>query len=137
MEAQVAYASHKNNVVPRMGKIRESSIMEIEMDEMGIIRNCNGTCEQMVGFRRDELVSHPISMLIHRLSEYPLILNHDLNPVLDYLCHCGMLFQIENKAGDAFLSQIRFVYLRHFKVPRVRLLASPTAQGYSGPPVLS
>jgi PAS domain S-box-containing protein len=136
MEAQTGYASAKNDGTAAVHQLFESSMIEIDLDEAGIIRNCNGACEQMVGFMREELVSHPISMLIRKLSEYQLVLNHDLNPVLDYICHCGMLFQVKTKAGALFFSQLRFVYLQNLKVPMVRLLASPMAPGYNGPPIL-
>lgn len=136
MQAQAGYTSYTSSGTTDGAQLHESSMIEIDMDERGLIRNCNGTCEEMVGFSRDELVSRPISLLIRTLSEYQLILDHDLNPVLDYICHCGMLFQVKSKAGDTFLSQIRFVHLQHLKVPKVRLLASPMAPGYSGPPIL-
>ena len=136
MEAQAAYTFDQNDGTAALVQCHESSMIEIELDETGIIRNCNGACEQMVGFRKEELVSRPISMLIRKLSEYQLVLNHDLNPVLDYICHCGMLFQVKRKAGAPFFSQLRFVHLQNLKVPIVRLLASPMAPGYSGPPVL-
>lgn len=134
MDAQTGVTSHKNiNGKEVLQTLRESTVIEIELDEEGIIRSCNGVCEEMVGFRREELVSRPISMLVRKLSEYQIVLNHNLNPVLDYICHCGMPFQMINKAGDTFFSQIKFVYLNHLKVPTVRLLAIPMAPGYRGP----
>lgn len=136
MEAQAGYAFDNNDGTAAVAQCYESSMIEIDLDETGIIRDCNEACEQIVGFRREELVSHPISMLIRKLSEYQVVLNHDLNPVLDYICHCGMLFQVKRKAGAPFFSQLRFVYLQNLKYPMVRLLASPMAPGYSGPPVL-
>lgn len=136
MEALAAVTSDLNSAISGVPQLQAPPMIEIELDEAGIIRNCNGTCEAMVGFSRDELVSHPISMLIHKLAEFPLILNHDLNPVLDYLCHCGMPFQVERKAGGTFFSEVRFIHLQHLKTPRLRLLASPVVPGRSGPPML-
>lgn len=133
MDVQIGYTSEKNNGAASITPHYESTVMEIELDEKGIIRDCNDTCEELVGFKREELVSMPISMLIRKLSEYQIILNHNLNPVLDYICHCGMPFQVKGKAGDTFFSQIKFVHLRHLKVPMIRLLASPMAPGYNGP----
>jgi PAS domain S-box-containing protein len=133
MDAQPGYTSHdhheKAGALPR----HDSAVMEIELDEKGIIRNCNSICEELVGFTREELVARPISLLIRKLSEYQIVLNHHLNPVLDYICHCGMPFQVMNKAGETFFSQIRFVHMQHLKEPTVRLLASPMAPGYNGP----
>jgi PAS domain S-box-containing protein len=133
MDAQTGIISEKNKGKETMERHYEPTMIEIELDESGIIRNCNGICEELVGFTREELVSKPISMLIRKLSEYQIILNHNLNPVLDYICHCGMPFQMKNKAGDTFYSEIRFVYLSHLRVPKVRLLATPMAPGYNGP----
>lgn len=133
MERQIGVISGNNKgdeII--MEPLHESAVIEIELDERGFIRNCNGACEELVGFRKDELVSKPISMLVRKLAEYQLVLNHTLNPVLDYICHCGMPFQMKNKAGETFFSQIRFVHLQHLQVPVVRLLASPMASGYQG-----
>lgn len=137
MDAQRAVTSDNNNDKEVLAVLHESTVIEIELDEEGIIRNCNGICEELVGFRKEELISKPISMLVRKLSEYQLILNHTLNPVLDYICHCGMPFQMKNKAGETFFSQIKFVYLQHLKVPKVRLLAIPLAPGYRGPVMMS
>lgn len=140
MDVQVGYTSNKNKSREINGTdepVHESAMIEIELDETGIIQNCNVTCEEMVGFKKEELVARPISMLIRKLSEYQIILNHSLNPVLEYICHCGMPFQVKSKAGDTFFSQIRFVHLQHLNVPRVRLLASPMAPGYVGPLIMT
>ncbi len=137
MDAQTRVTSDKNNNGKEiLETLHESTIIEIELDEEGIIRSCNGVCEEVVGFRREELISRPISMLVRKLSEYQIVLNHNLNPVLDYICHCGMPFQMKNKAGETFFSQLRFVYLQHLKVPTVRLLAIPMAPGYHGPAMM-
>jgi PAS domain S-box-containing protein len=137
MEAQTAIMSDKNNGKGVVAQLHESTVIEIELDERGIIRNCNDTCEELVGFRKEELVSRPVSMLVRKLSEYEIVLDHNLNPVLDYICHCGMPFQMRSKSGETFFSQIRFVHLKHLKVPKVRLLASPMAPGYKGPVTMS
>ncbi len=133
MDAQTGVTSDHYNGNEILEMLYESTVIEIELDEDGIIRNCNGICEELVGFRKEELVSRPVSMLVRKLSEYQIVLNHKLNPVLDYICHCGMPFQMKNKAGETFFSQIKFVYLQHLKVPKVRLLATPMAPGYQGP----
>lgn len=129
MDAQTGTRAGKHTGKAGVSLRQESTMMEIELDESGIIRNCNETCEEMVGFRREELVSKPVSVLIRKLAEYQIVLNHNLNPVLDYICHCGMAFQVKNKSGETFFSQIRFVHLQHLKVPMVRLLASPMGPG--------
>ncbi len=137
MDVQTGYTSHDHSEKSGASLRHDSAMIEIELDEKGIIRNCNDTCEELVGFTREELVSRPISLLIRKLSEYQIVLNHNLNPVLDYICHCGMPFQVKNKAGETFFSQIRFVHLQHLKEPTVRLLASPMAPGYNGPAMMT
>lgn len=137
MEAQTGVTADSSNGKQFLDAAHDSVVMEIELDEEGIIRNCNGICEDLVGFSKEELISRPISLLVRKLAEYQIVLNHNLNPVLDYICHCGMPFQMKTKAGETFFSQIKFVYLRHLKIPTVRLLATPMAPGYQGPAMMS
>jgi PAS domain S-box-containing protein len=125
MESSLNIATDKQHANTASKAHYSSSRIEIELDKNGIIQDCNPACEDLVGYRKEELVSRPISLLINMLARYPLTLGDRIEPRLDFICHCGIPFQMEKKTGSAFFSQLNLVYLRHLEAVRVRLLATP------------
>lgn len=73
------------------------TMIEIEMDENGLIQNCNDICESVIGFGRDELKLRHISTLINMFSHMPVMSGDKLNPYLDFICHCGPPFGVRKK----------------------------------------
>ena len=105
------------------------ALIEIEMDTQGIIRNCNTECESLMGFKKEELVSRHITMLIQALGDVPLMLRGKLNPHLVFICHSGIPFRMKNKAGGTFFSELKIVQLPHMDATQLRLLACPLPSG--------
>jgi len=81
------------------------------VDGRGMIRDCNGSCEALLGYRRRELAWRHVSMLLPKLAQVDLIQNGELNPHLRFLCRIGQRFQVvprdrEQFAGDLFLNRL-------------------------------
>lgn len=95
------------------------------LDETGIIQKCSESCEALFGYRSADLVKQHISWLFPQLSGHELIMDGRLNPMLDFLCHCGHLFQAQNGQGDTFKSALSFVRLEHGGRRSLRLIVRP------------
>jgi hypothetical protein len=76
-----------------------------------MIRDCNSSCEALLGYRRRELAWRHVSMLLPKLAQVDLIQNGEPNPHLRFLCRIGQRFQVvprdrEQFAGDLFLNRL-------------------------------
>ena len=98
----------------------------LAMDEHGMIRNCNKPGERLFGYQRPDLVRQHVSMLFPQLSSVTLVHEGRFNPLLNYLCRCGKLFQTQNRQGDTFLSKLSFVSLEYDGRRTLRLIVSPS-----------
>ena len=98
----------------------------LSLDERGMIQNCSKSCEGLFGYRRHELVWHPISSLFPQLTGVALVQEGRFNPALNFLCRCGKLFQGQNVQGDTFTSTLSFVRLEYDGRPTLRLIVSPS-----------
>jgi PAS domain S-box-containing protein len=96
------------------------------LDERGMIRDCSKAGEQLFGYRRSELAWQHISRLIPQLSDIQLVQSGQINPHLEFLCHCGLPFQAQNQHGDIFDSELHFIHLGHGEKKKIRLIITPS-----------
>ncbi len=97
----------------------------LALDEAGVIERCSESCEELFGYASLDLVKQHISRLFPQLSGHKLVMDGRLNPMLDFLCHCGHLFQGQNRHGDTFKSELNFVRLEHGGRRSLRLIVRP------------
>jgi len=83
-----------------------ATLAMLALDDLGVIRDCSQACEEMFGYRQDELTGSHISMLLPQLGETDLVLDDRINARLAYLCHCAVAFQARHRDGGAFLSEL-------------------------------
>ncbi|MGC2048589.1 MAG: PAS domain-containing protein [Gallionella sp.] len=98
----------------------------LALDERGMIRDCSKSGERLFGYRRHDLVWQHVSMLFPQLSGIVLVQEGRFNPLLNFLCRCGKLFQSRNRQGDAFSCNLSFVRLEHDGIRTLRLIVSPS-----------
>lgn len=96
------------------------------LDERGMIRDCSHAGEQLFGYRRSELAWQHISKLIPQLFDTQLVQSGQLNPHLEFLCHCGLPFQAQNQQGMTFDSELHFIHLGQGDRKIIRLLVTPS-----------
>ena len=96
------------------------------LDDRGMIRNCNKSCEKLFGYRSSELAWQHVSRLFPQLSEVQLVQNGVFNPHLEFLCHFGLPFRARKYLGDTFDSELHFVHLNQNGRFVIRLLINPS-----------
>ena len=99
------------------------------LNERGMIRDCSKSLEELVGYTRSELVWRHVSMLLPQLEESAMIRGGRLNPRIGYLCHCGQLFQVRNRDGHSFQSEIRLFELENSGRRTLRLIVCRQIEG--------
>lgn len=98
----------------------------LSLDERGMIQDCSKSFEMLFGFRRSDLVLHHVSMLFPQLTGVELVQAGKFNPLLNYLCRCGHLYQAQNRQGDSFFSKLSFAYIGYDGSRSLRMLVRPT-----------
>lgn len=96
--------------------------LAIVFDENGVIQDCSNNCESVVGYRRGELISRHISKLVLQFALFPLFVNGQVNPRLDFLSHCGIPFAIQHRHGRTSNRRMSIVHLRHANRTTVRVI---------------
>lgn len=97
----------------------------LSLDEAGLIERCSESCEELFGYGSLDLAKQHISRLFPQLSGHKLIMDGRLNPMLDFLCHCGHRFLGQNRQGHTFNSELNFVRLEHGGRRSLRLIVRP------------
>lgn len=97
----------------------------LSLDERGMIQDCSKSFERLFGFKRCDLVWQHISRLLPQLTGVDLVEAGRLNPVLNYLCHCGHHYQAKNQQGDTFPCNLNFVRVEFGGKRSLRLILSP------------
>jgi hypothetical protein len=97
----------------------------LSLDERGMILECSKSFEMLFGFRYNDLVWHHVSMLFPQLMGVELVQAGQLNPLLNYLCRCGHLYQTRNRQGDSFLSRLSFVFIGYDGSQSLRMIVRP------------
>lgn len=98
----------------------------LTLDERGMIRDCSRSGEMLFGYRRHDLVWQHVSVLFPQLSGVALVQQQRLNPLLNFFCRCGKLFQSQNRQGDTFLCKLSFVRLESDGRHILRLIVRPS-----------
>ena len=78
----------------------------IALNDMGVIQHCSQTCEQVFGYRQDELAGRHVSTLLPELADTELVLEDRINSRLAFLCHCAIPFQARRREGHFFTSEL-------------------------------
>ena len=78
----------------------------LALDDGGVIQDCSQTCEQVFGYRQDELTGRHVSTLLPQLKDTELVLDDRVNSRLAFLCHCAIPFQARRRDGNSFTSEI-------------------------------
>lgn len=95
--------AHSKGHVPAVDTI---DLARLSLNDQGVIQNCNQTCEQVFGYRPDELAGRHISTLLPQLEDTELVLEDRINPRLAFLCHCAIPFQARRRDGNSFNSEL-------------------------------
>lgn len=78
----------------------------LTLDDLGVIRDCSWACESVFGYRPDELIGRPISVLLPQLPDVDLVQEGRINSRLAFLCHCAFAFQARCRDGRIFASEV-------------------------------
>lgn len=95
------------------------------LDEKGFIQKCNSACAELFGCQGPDLARHHISCFFPQLSGQSLVTDGQLNPMLDFLCHCGHRFQALNAHGGTFNSTLNLIRIRGGGASALRLIVQP------------
>jgi PAS domain S-box-containing protein len=99
----------------------------LSLDERGMIQDCSKSFEKLFGFQRRDLVWQHFSRLLPQFTEVDLIQSGQLNPFLNYLCHCGHRYQAQNRQGDTFSCNLSFVRVEFGGRRSLRLIVNPAS----------
>jgi PAS domain S-box-containing protein len=77
----------------------------LALNDGGVIVNCSQACEQLFGYRQDELGGHHVSTLLPHLENTELVLEDRINARLAFLCRCAT-FQARRRDGEFFTSEL-------------------------------
>jgi PAS domain S-box-containing protein len=81
-------------------------LAKITLNDQGIILNCCSTCENLFGYRQDELEGRHVSTLLPSLRDTELVLEDRINSRLAFLCRCATPFQARRRDGRGFNSEL-------------------------------
>lgn len=101
------------------------------LDEHGMIRECGKTVEKLFGYHQLEVVWQHISCLFPQLSEVALMQADRLNPMFQYICHCGHVFEAIGKRGEIIKCNLSFFLIENDGTPTLRLIVRPVAEANS------
>lgn len=100
----------------------------IGLNDTGEIRECSRACEEIFGYRPNELAGRHVSALLPQLSDTELVLEDRVHPRLAFLCRCAMPFEARHRDGRRFNSELFINRLdRHNIVVLVRRLEQAAA----------
>lgn len=95
------------------------------IDEAGIILKCTASCEKLFGQTDRALASQHVSSLFPQLSGHQFMMGGRLNPMIDFLCHCGHRFAAQNSRGETFYTELSLVQVEDHGRRLLRLIARP------------
>lgn len=78
----------------------------LTLNDGGVIQHCSSHCEQVFGYRTDELAGHHVSTLLPELQGTELVMDDRINARLAFLCHCAIPFQARRRDGRCFSSEL-------------------------------
>ncbi len=98
----------------------------LSLDERGMILDCSKSFEQQFGFRRIDLVWQHVSRLLPQLKNVDLIQAGQINRMLNFLCHCGLLFEAQTQQGDSLTARLSFVFIENPERRSLKLIVQPS-----------
>ena len=87
---------------PARRALATNDLAVIALDDHGIIRNGNQICEEMFGYRQDELPGRHVSMLLPQLQDTEVVQGERVNSHLAFLCHSGIPFRAQRRDASQF-----------------------------------
>jgi hypothetical protein len=106
----------------------------LSLDERGMILDCSKSFEIIFGHSRCDLVWQHVSKLFPQLHGVEFIQAGEFNPLLNYLCRCGHLFQLRNRQGDTCSNGLSFVRIENEGRKLLRLIVHSADGGLDGLP---
>jgi len=103
---QVDIPQGKAHSRPDAPAVDPTDLAMLALDDRGVIQNCSRTCEQVFGYRQDELAGRHVSTLLPQLEDTELVLEDRVNSRLAFLCHCAIPFHARPRDGNSFTSEI-------------------------------
>ncbi len=101
----------------------DDNLAVIALNDTGEIRDCSRGCEEIFGYRPNELAGRHVSTLLPQLGGTELVLDDRVHPRLAFLCRCAMPFEARHRNGTRFNSELFINRLdRHKVVVLVRSL---------------
>jgi hypothetical protein len=97
----------------------------LSLGERGLIKDCNKPLQLLFGFRRSDLVWQQVSKLFPQLAGVELVQAGLVNPLINYFCRCGQLYQSQTRQGDTFLSTLSIVRLEREGRRTFRMIVRP------------
>lgn len=97
----------------------------LQLDERGMIQDCNKTFEKLFGFRRSSLVWRHVSSLFPQLVEIELVRSGQINQFLNYLCRCGHTFQMQGCDGKIIMSSLNIFRIESKGRNSLRMIVRP------------
>lgn len=97
----------------------------LQLDERGMIQDCNKAFEKLFGFRRSNLVWRHVSSLFPQLVDIELVRSGQINQFLNYLCHCGHPFQMQCQDGETVLSSLNIFRIESNGRNSLRMIVRP------------
>jgi hypothetical protein len=97
----------------------------LSLGEQGLIKDCNKPLQMLFGFRRSDLVWQQVSKLFPQLDGVELVQAGLVNPLLNYVCRCGQLYQSQTRQGGMFLSTLSIVRLEYEGRRSFRMIVRP------------
>jgi PAS domain S-box-containing protein len=78
----------------------------LSLNDRGVIQTCSQMCEQVFGYRSDELAGHHVSILLPELIDTELVMEERINARIAFLCHCAIPFKARRRDGNCFSSEL-------------------------------
>lgn len=104
-----------------------NDLARLALNDHGVIQDCSETCEQVFGYRQEELAGRHVSTLLPQLEGTELVREDRVNSRLAFLCHCAVPFTARHRDGNSFTSELFINRLRnHYVVVLVRALEQAT-----------
>jgi PAS domain S-box-containing protein len=98
----------------------------LSLDERGMIHDCTKSCEEFFGYQRPDLLKHHVSSLFPQLAGVALVQEGRFNPVLNFICRCGQLFQAQDRRGDTHPCNLFFVPIENNGKRTLRMIVNPS-----------
>ena len=97
----------------------------LALDERGMIQDCSKSFESLFGFQRRDLVWQHVSRLLPQLTGVDLVQAGRLNPILNYLCHCGHHYEAQDRQGRIISCILSLVRVEFDGRRSLRLIINP------------